>query len=64
MALPIWAKFMRKVYDDPTLPYYETDTFEKPADWNEVYDCPDYDERPGEGESESQSEDQEDEFYY
>ena len=61
MALPIWAGFMRKVYDDPSLPYSETDVFEKPADWNETFDCPDYDEKQSSG---SQSDDIEDEFYF
>ena len=61
MALPIWASFMRKVYDDPSLPYSEADVFEKPADWNETFDCPDYDEKQSSG---SQSDDIEDEFYF
>lgn len=30
MALPIYGKFMRKVYDDPTLPYKESSTFTIP----------------------------------
>ena len=61
MALPIWASFMRKVYDDPSLPYSESDVFEKPAEWNETFDCPDYDEKQN---SSSQGDDIEDEFYF
>lgn len=61
MALPIWADFMRKVYNDPSLGYSEATLFEKPAGWNEVYDCADYDEKKGESNS---TPDQEDEFYF
>ncbi|MBO7497058.1 MAG: transglycosylase domain-containing protein [Salinivirgaceae bacterium] len=60
MALPIWAGYMRKVYDDGGLPYYESDKFDKPADWDEDFDCPDYEEKPAGG----NSEDIEDEFYF
>ena len=31
MALPIWAKYMQKVYADSTLGYSKEDVFEKPA---------------------------------
>ena len=62
MALPIWAGYMRKVYDDNRLPYYETDRFDKPADWDEVYDCPNY-EKPGSSDSENENL-EEDEFYF
>lgn len=61
MALPIWASFMRKVYDDKSLGYSESLQFEKPADWNETFDCPDYDEKQTES---HQSDNQEDEFYF
>ena len=30
MALPIWAKYMQKVYDDPYLNYFRGDDFERP----------------------------------
>ena len=60
MALPIWAGYMRKVYDDGGLPYYESDRFDKPADWDEDFDCPDYEEKPAGGDTE----DIEDEFYF
>ena len=62
MALPIWAGYMRKVYDDSRLPYYETDKFEKPADWDEVFDCPNY-IKPGSGDAENENL-EEDEFYF
>lgn len=29
-ALPIWAKYMKKVYDDPSLGYKQTETFKLP----------------------------------
>ena len=29
-ALPIWATYMKKVYDDPTLGYSQTETFKLP----------------------------------
>ena len=28
--LPIWATYMKKVYDDPTLGYSQTETFKLP----------------------------------
>ncbi len=34
MALPIYGKFMSKVYADPSLPYKQTSTFEFPAGIN------------------------------
>jgi penicillin-binding protein 1A len=34
MALPIFAKFMKKVYADPHLPYNENETFSYPADYD------------------------------
>jgi len=34
MALPIWAKFIKQVLDDPALPYKPTDTFYYPAGFN------------------------------
>ena len=29
-ALPIWAKYMKKVFDDPTLGYDQQETFKLP----------------------------------
>ncbi len=34
MALPIWAQFIKRVLDDPTLPYKSTDTFYYPAGYD------------------------------
>jgi len=39
MALPIWAHYMIKIYNDSTLNIYKSDDFEKPAGFNEVFDC-------------------------
>ncbi len=39
MALPIFAIFLRKVYDDPQFGIMETDEFERPADFNWELDC-------------------------
>jgi penicillin-binding protein 1A len=63
MALPIWAGYMRKVYDDPKLPYNEQERFEKPAEWDEVFDCPDYEDKAGGGDSQSENLEEE-EFYF
>jgi penicillin-binding protein 1A len=41
MALPVWAKFMNKVYDDSTLNIYKSDRFEKPAGFIEEDNCVD-----------------------
>ncbi len=43
MALPIWAFFMQKVYEDPTLPYKKTEVFQKPSKDDGVpSDCDDF----------------------
>ncbi|MBQ8593076.1 MAG: transglycosylase domain-containing protein [Bacteroidaceae bacterium] len=34
MALPVWALYMNKVYDDPSLGYSQTDTFRIPKDYD------------------------------
>jgi len=39
MALPIWAKYMQKVYADSTLGYSKEDVFEKPANMPIDTDC-------------------------
>lgn len=39
MALPIWALFINKVYDDGTLGISKNDKFEKPADFQDDLDC-------------------------
>ncbi len=39
MALPVWALYMNKVYNDSTLHIYKSDKFEKPADFVEPDDC-------------------------
>lgn len=41
MALPVWALFMNKVYEDQTLGITKQDNFEAPADFNETFDCVD-----------------------
>jgi penicillin-binding protein 1A len=41
MALPIYGRFMQKVYADSTLGISEEDVFEKPPDFNLVLDCED-----------------------
>lgn len=33
-ALPIWAKYMKKVYDDPTLGYNQEETFSLPEEYD------------------------------
>ncbi len=42
MALPIFAKFIQKVYNDPRLPYNQSETFQYPAGYDpcttEVYE--------------------------
>ncbi len=43
MALPIWAYYMKQIYNDPTLPYKKTDYFQKPSvDDGIELDCNDY----------------------
>lgn len=39
MALPIFAKFLKKVYDDPQLGILQTDEFERPDGFHIELDC-------------------------
>ena len=39
MALPIWGRFMNKVYADPALGYSQDEEFEKPQDFHRDLDC-------------------------
>jgi len=39
MALPIWGIFMKKVYDDPTIPIGMDDRFVPPLGWNVNLSC-------------------------
>ena len=41
MALPIWALFMNKVYQDSTLGILPSDKFEEPLGFNPKFDCKD-----------------------
>ena len=42
MALPIWAKYMQKIYADSTLGYSKEDIFERPANYSVKTDCDKY----------------------
>ena len=42
MALPIWALYMRKVFDDESLGIYEDVEFEPPENFNIDINCDDY----------------------
>jgi len=50
MALPIWAIYMNKVYDDGTLGVSKADRFAKPADFNDTFDCVDVSNLSGKNE--------------
>ena len=41
-ALPIWARYMQKIYRDPTYRHSKTLSFEIPEDLAEELDCEDY----------------------
>jgi penicillin-binding protein 1A len=41
MALPIWGYYMRKVYADKSLPYYDGTEFERPMNLSVSSDCDD-----------------------
>jgi penicillin-binding protein 1A len=43
MALPIWALFLKKVYNDPTMKVKSTDTFRQPLNFDYELDCDDED---------------------
>jgi penicillin-binding protein 1A len=40
-ALPIWALYMNKVYEDEEIPITQEDKFEEPVNFNINLDCPD-----------------------
>jgi len=40
-ALPIWALYMKQVYEDEEIPITPEDTFEEPANFNIDLECPD-----------------------
>ncbi len=42
LALPIFGKYMQKVYEDPTLPYSKESRFEKPTQLSVEIDCEEY----------------------
>jgi penicillin-binding protein 1A len=44
MALPIWAIFLKKVYNDPTMKVKNTDTFRQPLNFDYELDCDDNNE--------------------
>ena len=44
MSLPIWAKYMKKIYDDKSLNISKGD-FEKPANVKIEFDCSKYEEK-------------------
>ena len=39
MALPIWALYMKQVYEDPSLGITQEDAFEEPMNFNLILDC-------------------------
>jgi penicillin-binding protein 1A len=39
IALPVFARFLKKIYDDPQFGIMETDVFERPAGFNMDLDC-------------------------
>jgi len=41
MALPIWALYMKQVYEDEEILITEEDKFEEPANFNINLECPD-----------------------
>jgi penicillin-binding protein 1A len=46
MAMPIWGKFAKKVYDDPSTGFNVFDKFRKPIDFNDEWlDCKKYYEK-------------------
>ncbi|MFW6389050.1 MAG: penicillin-binding protein 1A [Marinilabiliaceae bacterium] len=67
MALPIWAIFMEKVYEDEDISITQKDEFEEPVNFNINLDCPDedapVDEREFEGQDSTFIESSEDEFF-
>jgi penicillin-binding protein 1A len=42
LALPIWGEYMRKVFDDPKLPYSENTKFERPSNLTVETDCDEF----------------------
>lgn len=55
MAMPVFGRYLRKVYDDPNLEYKDDIPFEKPAGFNVSLDC-----ENGEKNSKNQSDEEAD----
>ena len=49
MALPIWALYMKQIYNDESLEnkVSKEDEFEEPLDFNYILDCEEYDRKQG-----------------
>ena len=47
MALPIWALYMQKVYEDKSLPYSTESVFERPSQLSVEIDCEKYNKMHG-----------------
>lgn len=56
MALPIWALYMKQIYEDESLNITQEDTFEEPINFNLILDC--------EGDKKIKTEDEEPEDVY
>ncbi len=39
MALPIWALYMKQLYEDQSIPITQEDVFEEPVNFNLILDC-------------------------
>ncbi len=63
MALPIWAKFLQKIYADPQLKVY-TGPFEYPADLVKRFDCDEVTVPGNEAVEMNDGMDEEDEEFY
>lgn len=48
LALPIWGIYMKKVFDDPKLPYSTTAVFKRPSELDVDIDCSKYDNEENE----------------
>ncbi len=56
MALPIWALYMKDIYEDESIAITQEDVFEEPINFNLILDC--------EGDAKPQTEEEEDESNY
>lgn len=64
MAIPVFGRFLKKVYDNPKLPVHPEDDFEEPERFGYILDCTDKNINADEGEVVVDSQDEEPDTFF